>query len=127
MSSFDLLAARFARAFSPLAYAMDSEDGVRSVVANLGWELPAVPPSLIGLGQDLAQLNSSLAEFNATLLQDDVTADDIEEALRNLTLDLAPVVLDFHELPKHLRAELPATSSPRRTSTNRSLTASSTG
>ena len=108
MPSFDLLAARFARAFSPLAYAMDSEDGVRSLVANLGWELPAVPPSLTGLGQDLGQLNSSLAEFNATLLRDDVTSDDIDEALRNLTLDLAPVVIGFRELPKRLRAELPA-------------------
>jgi hypothetical protein len=111
MPSFDLLAARFARALSPLAYAMDSEDGIHSVVANLGWELPVVPASLNGLGQDLAQLNSSLAEFNATLQRDDTgeaATGDVDEALRNLTLDLAPVVVAFHALPGRLRAELPA-------------------
>ncbi|HKR15124.1 MAG TPA: DUF6603 domain-containing protein, partial [Pyrinomonadaceae bacterium] len=109
MPTFDLLAARLARAMRPLAYAMDSEEGIHNVVAGLGWELPLVPASLTALGQDLVQLNSSLAELNDRLQRVDVgdTA-DVDEALRSLVLDLAPVVAGFHGLPGRLRAELPA-------------------
>ncbi|HEY2962683.1 MAG TPA: hypothetical protein VGJ37_09735, partial [Pyrinomonadaceae bacterium] len=109
MPTFDLLAARFARALSPLAYGMDSEDGVRNVVAYLGWELPLAPASLTALGQDLAQLNSSLANLNVALHSVDAgESADVDAALRDVTLDLAPVVAAFHELPGRLRAELPA-------------------
>ena len=44
MGTFELLAARVARAMRPLAFAMDSEDGIRNVTASLGWTLPTVPP-----------------------------------------------------------------------------------
>src|SRR5689334_10169311 len=111
MATFDLLAAQFARALRPLAYGMDSQDGVRNVVESLGWELPAVPTSLTALGQDLVQLNSSLADLSVALQRDDAgeAADnEVDDALENLTLNLVPVVADFKTLPDHLRAELPA-------------------
>ncbi|HKV35778.1 MAG TPA: DUF6603 domain-containing protein, partial [Pyrinomonadaceae bacterium] len=111
MPTFDLLAARVARALGPLAYGMDSEEGVRGVVASLGWELPVVPPSLIALGQDVAQLNLSLADLNAVRQRanaGEAPESDVDTALGTLTLDLAPVVAAFHLLPGRLRAELPA-------------------
>ncbi|HET6977873.1 MAG TPA: DUF6603 domain-containing protein [Pyrinomonadaceae bacterium] len=111
MATFELLAAGLARALRPLAYGMDSEDGVRIVVAALGWELPTVPPSLIALGQDLGQLNSSLAdlvEARQRVSSHEGTSSEVDSALQGLVLDLALVVKRFHDLPEQLRSELPA-------------------
>src|SRR6185369_8577250 len=110
MPTFDLLAASLARALSPLAYGMDSEDGVRAVVEFLGWELPLVPPSLTALGQDLGQLNSSLAVLSTTLQPDETgnAAGDADAALEQVVLDFAPAVPHLHTLPARLRADLPA-------------------
>jgi hypothetical protein len=111
MSTFQLLAARVARALRPLAFTMDSDDGIRSITASFGWMLPTIPPSLSALGDELVQLNASLAELTAALQRVDAAEADSSEshsALEKLVLDLALVVARFHGLPEQLRGELPA-------------------
>ena len=111
MGTFELLVERLARALSPLAFAMQSEDDIRNVIAQLGWTLPTVPPSLSGLGEGLVQLNTSLAELTVALRSAELAdsdSSDVDTALESLALDLALIVAQLHELPGHLAAELPA-------------------
>jgi hypothetical protein len=58
MATFELLAAALARALSPLAFEMRSENSIRTIVAEVGWTLPTVPPSLKALGEGLVQLHT---------------------------------------------------------------------
>ena len=67
-------------------------------------------PSLVGLGDELVQLNTSLADLTVALqLADSGEGDSsqIDSALQKLALDLALVVARFHGLPGQLRSELP--------------------
>ena len=111
MATIELLAAAVARALRPLTFAMRSEDGIRNLLAEIGWTIPTVPPSLAAMGEGLIQLHTSLTELVVSRSRVDLgggSPSDIDAALATLVLDLAVVGEQLHELPAHLRAELPA-------------------
>ncbi len=109
--NFQLLAIALARALRPFTFAFHSEDGIRGFVAELGWLLPTVPPSLKGLGESLLQLNASLADYivaqSAREFSENESSDLHNEQLQVAT-DLALAMVQLHTLPGKLRAELPA-------------------
>ena len=110
MATLNVLAAGLARALRPLAYAAQSDDGVTTLVAQLGWDLPTVPPSLRTLGEGLANLYQSLGELTAANRAAETSAEgsSADAALGKVAADLALVITDLHALPARLRAELPA-------------------
>jgi hypothetical protein len=110
VATVDVLAARVAQALRPFAYAAQSEDGVRDFVAELGWTLPRIPPSLVGLREGFARLHEVLGDLVVERRRAESGAgqDDVDGALARVAAELALIMVDVHSLPARLRAELPA-------------------
>jgi hypothetical protein len=111
VGTIEFLAAQLALALRPLAFAMRSEDSMHNLVADLGWILPTIPPSLFAMGEELARLNTSLANVSTIRRHSEFSegaSSDVDSALRILALDLGFAIESLHGLPSRLRAELPA-------------------
>ena len=109
--TFQLLAIALARALRPLTFALHSDEGIRGVVAELGWLIPTVPPSLKALSQSLLQLNASLSDWIVAQSNSEFSADgqpDLRPIKMQVATDLALALAQLHALPDKLRAELPA-------------------
>jgi hypothetical protein len=109
--TFQLLAIALARALRPLTFASRSDDGMRGIVAELGWLIPTVPPSLKALGESLLQLNTSLTDWIVAQSNSDFSenaSSDNHSAQLQVAADLALAIAQLHALPGKLRAELPA-------------------
>lgn len=109
MATLDVLAACLADALRPLALNAQTDAGIRSLAAQLGWQLPSVPPSLRVLAGGLARLQKSLAEYAAAsrAAEAGVPNAGVDAALGRVAVDLALLLGDLHALPARLRAELP--------------------
>jgi hypothetical protein len=107
-------ASALARALGPLAYALEgSTADVAVLLARLGWELPTIPPSMLGLADTSRGLTASLGGLDVALEADTGTAGGdgsaaVAAALAELAADLAALATALGDLPAQLRAELPA-------------------
>lgn len=110
-------ASALARALGELAYALEgSTADVATLLARLGWELPAIPPAIPDLAETTQALTASLGllEMALDVLEDSedtgegAETSDMTAALAQVAVDLATLATALSDLPARLRAELPA-------------------
>jgi len=111
-----MLAVGVASALRPLAFTMQSEEGIRTVVEHLGWTLPPgpVPAALTALAEDIQQLYPLLVEVTdalnaaelAEVLTDEGAAPDVDAKAAELALNLSLLVERLHGLRGELATQL---------------------
>jgi hypothetical protein len=107
------LAQGLAGALRPLASALEAaDDTMPQLAAELGYELPSVPPSLATLKDSGDRLTGSLDDLNnaaIALAEETGSQDDVLSAAGMLLLDVGLTLGNIEELRNKLGTELPAT------------------
>ncbi len=98
-------------ALAPLVEGLSGDDEIVALAASLGYELPAVPPSLSALHANADAMLDALADAEAAArdLEEGTGAESaVLQKLGLLILRIAAFAVEVSELGPKLRAELPA-------------------
>ncbi len=111
MGTLETFAGWVVATLRPLGFAAYSDAGLRAWVAELGWTLPSVPPSLAAAEEGVLRVLTALETLRAARLAvefGETPSTDPDSLAGELLLDLALVAEEIHALPGHLGTELPA-------------------
>jgi len=110
--SLQRIALALARALRPFAQVLDAaDDDVAALVADTGYILPSVPPSLSGLKSAAEPLLGSLDSVETELMnlqEGEGSEEDVLQAVALLLVDMLLVTLRLRQLKSGLATELPA-------------------
>jgi hypothetical protein len=109
-NTLEILAEALARAIRPLAEALATEGDAKAFFAEIGFELPNVPPAIAALSDTASNVVDSLLILASKRTErDEGTADDgaVLVASAELLLRVTDFAGDIHRLPATFTAQLP--------------------